>query len=440
MSHDYTKPEFKKLLQKLQEESWQLELLISGFAIFGLFMAFEPIKTSMYEAKNSGQMYTFVISFVALISCSILIFNLLLHVLLRGLWIGALGLRYVSGDIDFDNLKYSPKFTKYLKKKVGSFDKYIATLENYCSVIFAISFLLIFYVLALTFTMITIALIGNFIVDSETLPSWITKGVGPALIIFLMIGMLITFIDFATLGFLKKKKWISKVYFPIYWVFSFITLSFLYRPLVYNFLDNKFGRRLSMILVPFYVLILIASSFKYKHSNYLNVNSSSTEIIANSKNYENLLTDDNEFIEDVVIQSKVITDPYIKVFVKFSEKVENIVFDFNTGLKPEKDLRGLRSNIKINGGSIETRNIDSLKREYLKTFNYIYSVDVDSTNLKSDFILSKGKKDEFGFETFLGIKHLNEGKHLLKVNRLRIIKGDTTKRLVSQIPFWYYKD
>ena len=42
MNQDYNKPEFKKLLQKLQEESWQLELLISGFAIFGLFTAIEP--------------------------------------------------------------------------------------------------------------------------------------------------------------------------------------------------------------------------------------------------------------------------------------------------------------------------------------------------------------------------------------------------------------
>ena len=440
MSQDYTKPEFKKLLQKLQEESWQLELLISGFAIFGLFTAFEPIRTSMYEAKNTGEIYRFVVSFVALISCSILIFNLLLHVLLRGLWIGALGLRYVSGDINFDNLNYSQKFTKYLKKKVGSFDKYIATLENYCSVIFAISFLLIFYVLALTFIMIAIALIGNYIIDSETLPTWITKGVGVVLISFLIFGMFITFIDFATLGYLKKKKWISKIYFPIYWVFSFITLSFLYRPLVYNFLDNKFGRRLSMILVPFYFLIVITSSFKYNYSNYLNTTSSSNDIISNSRNYEDLLTDDNEFIQDVVIQSKVITDPYVKVFVKFSERIENIVFDFNNGLKPEIDRRGLRSDIKINGGRIETRNIDSLKREYLKTFNYIYSVDVDSLNLESEFILAKGKKDEFGFETYVGIKQLTEGKHLLKVNRLRIIKGDTTKRLVSQIPFWYYKD
>ena len=281
MSHDYTKPEFKKLLQKLQEESWQLELLISGFAIFGLFTAYPTIAENVIEAQNNQQIYAFVIYLVAQISCAILIFNLLLHVLLRGLWIGALGLRYVSGDIDYDDLKYSPKFTKYLKKRVGSFDKYISTLEDYCSVIFAISFLLIFYVLALTFTILAIALLANYVLDSDVLPDWISKVVGVLLMVTLVVGMFLTFIDFITLGFLKKKKWISTLYFPIYWIFSFVTLSFLYRPLVYNFLDNKFGRRLSFILVPFYILILMLTTLHYKTSNYIDVNANSSKIIAN---------------------------------------------------------------------------------------------------------------------------------------------------------------
>lgn len=140
MSQDYNKPAFKKLLQKLQEESWQLELLISGFAIFGLINAYEPLKIAIIEATNDRIFYRAIIAQVAWFSCIILLFNLIFHVLLRGLWIGALGLRYVSGDIDYEKLNYSTKFTTYLEKKVGSFDRYIARLENYCSIIFAVSF------------------------------------------------------------------------------------------------------------------------------------------------------------------------------------------------------------------------------------------------------------------------------------------------------------
>jgi hypothetical protein len=439
MSQDYTKPAFKKLLQKLQEESWQLELLISGFAIFGLITIFEPISNSVKEAQNSQQIYKFVISLVAQISCAILIFNLVLHVLLRGLWIGALGLRYVSGDIDYEELNYSEKFTKYLKKRVGSFDRYIGTLENYCSIIFAISFLLIFYVLAITFTIVLIPLIAIYIIDSDWLPGLVSKGIGVPLMILLVIGMIITFIDFVTLGFLKKKKWISKIYFPIYWIFSFVTLSFLYRPLVYNFLDNKFGRRLSLILVPFYLFIFVLISVSYKNSNYINTNANSSDIMANLENYEDQLITNKKFTGAVTIQSKTITDPYLNVFLIFSENIEDRIFNFNPTLKPKDDRRGLHSNIQFNTTSNRSDN-DSLRREYLRTFNTIYSVKIDSMSFSSDFVLSQNFKNELGFETYLNLDSISEGKHLLKVNRLRIRKGDTAQWIVGRIPFWYFKD
>ena len=441
MQNDYTKPEFKKLLHKLQEESWQLELLISGFAIFGLITAIPTITESFTAAQNNHQVYRLVISLVAMISCYILIFNLLLHVLLRGLWIGALGLRYVSGDIDYDSLKYSQKFTKYLKKRVGSFDKYIGTLENYCSVIFAVSFLLIFYVLAITFTILAISLIGSQLIGNDNLPNWLSKGVGITIIMFIIFGMLFTLIDFLTLGYLKKKKWLSTIYFPVYWVFGFITLSFLYRPLVYNFLDNKFGKRLSIALVPFYILIALGTTLRHNVSNILRHDMTSNEYVANNNNYEDLLHDSDGFIDHVAIQSKVISDNYVKVFVLFSENIEDRIFKFNPELEPDEDSRGLRSRITIgNRRRLKRGERDSLRRAYLKTFNDMYSVKIDTIKYDADFILSKSKKDDLGFETYLNTKDLIEGKHILKVNRLRIKKGDTTNLNVSKIPFWYYKD
>ena len=440
MSQDYNNPAFKKLLQKLQEESWQLELLISGFAIFGLFSALPNIEFKVLDAQFSQQIYSFVIYSILWASCAILIFNLMLHVLLRGLWIGALGLRYVSGDIDYDSLKYSPKFTKYLKKRVGSFDKYIATLENYCSVIFAISFLLIFYVLAITFTIVAIALIANYLLDSDDLPGWLSKGVGITVMLFVVFGMFFTLIDFLTLGFLKKKKWISRIYFPIYWVFSFITLSFLYRPLVYNFLDNKFGKRLSFVLVPFYIIITLTLSLRYKTSNYFNVNTTSTEIIANNNNYEDLLTE-TSFIDDVAIQSKVITDAYVKVFVQFNDNIENRMYTYNEGLKPNDDQRGLGSNITFNGGPIiDSRKRDSLRKEYIKTFNDIYYIKIDTMVYKSEFIFASNFQNKPGFESYVPTKNLNEGKHVLRVRRKAIQDQDTTYWNVATIPFWYFKD
>ena len=117
MNNDYKNPAFKKLLDSLQQQSWELELLISGFAIFGLFTAIEPIEKYAAQASSQQNLVNILIYGLALFSCYILLFNLLLHVILRGLWIGALGLRYVSGDIDFEKLNYSEKFKNHLQKK-----------------------------------------------------------------------------------------------------------------------------------------------------------------------------------------------------------------------------------------------------------------------------------------------------------------------------------
>ncbi|WP_228238711.1 hypothetical protein [Allomuricauda sp. M10] len=443
-NNDYNSPSFKKLLDSLQQQSWELELIISGFAIFGLFTAYEPLRLEMLNAENEQHVYRFVAYFILHIASSILLFNLLLHVILRGLWIGALGLRYVSGDIEFDELNYAQRFTNYLKKKIISFDRYIANLENYCSILFAVSFLLIFYVLAMTTIIISIVLVASFVIEGDWLPSKLGKILGAGMMIFIVTGMFLTFVDFLTQGLLKKNKWVAKFYFPIYWVFSFLTLSFLYRPLVYNFLDNKFGKRLILLLAPIYIIILIITSLEYRHSNYLEKDLNSSSVFANKKNYLDMLVEDGDFPGDVVIPSKVITTSYLNVFIPFSEHMEERIFIYNDSLKPKKDRRGLTSGIKINTNwSDEITSLsqkDSIRRVYLNTFNDIYSFQIDTLKIDEDFILTTGMNNLLGFETFLKISDLDEGKHLLRLKRKRKEKDTVVTVTEAAIPFWKFKN
>ncbi|NVK51349.1 MAG: hypothetical protein HWD85_00330 [Flavobacteriaceae bacterium] len=440
MSENYKDKKFQKLLEKLQQESWQLELIISGFAIFGLFTAFPHIKTAFQVAEYDKQIHQFIVYTLLLISCSILLFNLLIHVILRGLWIGALGLRYVSGDIDFERLKYHRKFNNYLKKKIVSFDKFVATLENYCSVLFAISFLLIFYVISCFLIIFSIVGVATYIISNDNLPDTLRTIVGVFLIVFICIGSILVFIDFITQGFLKKKKWLAKIYFPFYWVFSFITLSFLYRPLVYNFLDNKFGKRLSFVLVPVYLIIVGVTSLKYQKSNYLQFDKISSSIKINKRNYEDLLKKDTDFIRVAAIQSKVITAPYIKVFRVYSESLENQIFSYHPSIKPKEDVRGLKSDIIFFNNSNSRKKRDSLTRKYIEVFNEMHQVYIDSTFYKTTFIVSKSSKNKLGFEAYISTKNLTQGKHLLKLIRYKKRKKDTVKLIDVTIPFWYFKD
>jgi hypothetical protein len=255
---------FTEWLEKLQQESWQLELLISGFALFGIWESREILESftnflGVNSPVDSNASIVFKIVSQMLQAAWLVFFtNLLVHVILRGLWIGAIGLRYVSGDIDYDKLKYSDYFNKYFKRKVGGFDEYIERLEKICSSIFAYTFLLFFIFLSLAFFIIFWILLGallNYLFDSESSLFSLT------LIINTVFGLLafFVFIDFITLGLFKKIKGksFSKVYGYIYRFYSFITLSFIYRPLLYNFLDTKYTRRLFWFSIPYLLLLTL---------------------------------------------------------------------------------------------------------------------------------------------------------------------------------------
>jgi hypothetical protein len=452
MSKDHNNSAFKELLDRLQQESWQLELLISGFAIFGLFSGLEPIAIKFDIAQHDKKIVDTFLWSAALVSCWILIANLMIHVVLRGLWIGALGLRYVSGDIDYEELRYSKRFTKYLQRKIGSFDKYIATLENYCSVVFAVSFIFIFYFLTsfafiILLLLITIGLMSN---DIEGIWGRILEWTGIILILFTVLGMLLTFIDFITQGFLKRKRWTSFIYLPIYKVFSRVTLSFLYRPLVYNFLDNKFGRRLSWILVPTYIGIVYLFSYYYNDSNYLKADLDSSKTFANYGNYEDLMSKENDFIDVAAIPSKVITDPYLKIFMVFEERLESRLFWYNPDLKPETSRIGYITDVTFFSDGIskkEREKRDSLRSVYFKTFHEFYKIYINGKKYEAEFVGTSNNYKKLGFETYIDIDTLPKGKHLLQITRKSVRtneidgvkKKDTIDSPIISIPFWKFK-
>lgn len=263
---------FSEWLEKLQQESWQLELLISGFALYGIFDS----RTALDDYDNYMDLsgwdsitpYLGVLQVVLHVGWVIFFVNLLVHVILRGLWIGAIGLRYISGEIDYAKLNYSAAFTEYLQKKIGSYDQFIERLEKICSVLFAYTFLLFLMFLSLILFGAFFGLGAQIVTAIAGDSAMVDTFIGFGLITYLLLG-LIVFIDFITLGVFKKinETVVAKVYKVLYRFFSTITLSFLYRPLLYNFIDHKYTRRLFYFSIP-YILLIISAKHLFSHNNY----------------------------------------------------------------------------------------------------------------------------------------------------------------------------
>lgn len=253
---------FSQWLEKLQQESWQLELLISGFALYGIWASREVIQNvNDYIVLNQPDLIISGLaertSTILEVGWTIFFINLLTHVIFRGFWIGTIGLRYVSGEIDYDSLNYSKVLTEYLRRKVGSFDDFIEKLEKFCSVLFAYTFLLFFITLSVILYSVwfnALAVLLFKVLEFRETDMWATV----ALFVYLGMGMFIM-IDFLTFGVFKriKEKRFSKVYKYFYIMASVITFSFLYRPLLYNFLDDKYTKRLIWISVPYFLLVIL---------------------------------------------------------------------------------------------------------------------------------------------------------------------------------------
>lgn len=327
---------FSEWLEKLQQESWQLELLISGFALFGIWESRDILESfiGFLDVNRPVQSNASTVLKVAalMLQGAWLVFftNLLIHVIMRGLWIGAVGLRYVSGDIDYDKLKYSEYFSNYFKNKVGGFDDYIERLEKICSSIFAYTFLLFFIFLSLGFFIIfwilMVAVLNYLFSADNSSPSAIS------IVVNTVFGFLafFVFIDFITLGLFKKIKGksFSKVYGFIYKFYSFITLSFIYRPLLYNFLDTKYTRRLFWFSIPYLLLLtLVLPNFILEANPHFPEQSGNGNFISKhfivSNNYDDLreknLTISNsrrERIRMISLSNYEITANYASVFIR----------------------------------------------------------------------------------------------------------------------------
>lgn len=362
---------FSEWLEKLQQESWQLELLISGFAILGLFSFRNYLDEVASEIINSGEELSVIVLILLLMvlygGTVIFIINLLIHILVRGLWIGAIGLRYVSGDIEYDKLKYNDRFLTYFKRTVGSFDSYIEKLEKFASVIFSYTFLLFFmflsFFLFLIVMLVTMGLFTHFFKVETGASGNLSMTMKPALFVLaichLVCGALVA-IDFVTLGLLKriKQRHFSFVYFWIFRYVSFISLSFLWRPLLLNFLDAKFTKTLFILAIPYIVFIsafvpsfvLIGSAY-YPELEHVK-NPTKYGSVFNKHMYNPIFYDDeldkfpdqSDRIGLFSIPSKRVSGPLFEVFIKRHGSDEKLVPRMDSTLVPIRN-KGLVNRI-----------------------------------------------------------------------------------------------
>ncbi len=460
--------ELTSWLEQLQQNSWNLELIISGFSLFLLFQAQKGITylegyISMYSnyAPEIDFFLSFVPSFLT-ICISLFKINLVVHVFLRGLWIGTIGLRYVSQGIEIKQLGYAKKFHDFLDEELtGKYDDYIDGLERISSLIFAYTYLLVYYVFSLFAWVIFIALIVFFIplllvqgtVDPENLKFLIENKVGSFLIWSLYSGLIFTiffcvslliFLDFITCGYLKKIKWLSHIYYPCYRFFGFITFSKWIRPILYNFLDDKLGKKFIYVapiyIIAFFVLnVFVGESFLMKKSFFPEMGNKETQTDYQWMKQKYYMSDvDMNSAESVMnkswsstrIGSDLIENNILPIFYKYDPSQRRYL-EFCDSVKMYQEIPNMPE--------------IAFQSKYELNYNYIIQqinenmvVEIDSTVVKAEFdFYTFPHTNERGIFSYVNLDSIPDGKRRIKVYRK--VRNDRRSRKefkTAGIPFW----
>ena len=125
----------------------------------------------------------------------------------------------------------------------------------------------------------------------------------------MLIAGFLGFIDFVTLGFFKRFKWISKIYWPIYRLVGVLTLARFYRPIYYILVSNISRWKIALAIAAFAMISFWSignNQSQYAGEDFSQINLWSDNIETGA--FTGYYDDQNDNIKSVVasIQSDVI--------------------------------------------------------------------------------------------------------------------------------------
>lgn len=441
---------FTQWLDHLQQESWQLEMIISGLSlalIAGVYDNVEALSAASVQWRASSDIASYLsnLPIVIFLGWFFLLINLCIHLLLRGLWIATLGLRYVSGDIDYHKLGYNEKFSGFLKRRIGDFDSYIERLEKLCSSIFAFTFLIIF---SITSFMLFITIVGffsnilsNFIVylgdfsPDRSFRKYIS-------IPFFLMG-LIYFIDFISLGWFKKRKKYFGWYMPVYRLVSWLTLANIYRPIYHNFADNKFGRIFAYLLIPYIVIFVVFFSFYIETHKYLAEDRA--DLYSFGRNdYDDKIeeADINRFLSHASIPSPYVKNGFLEIYLPYVPVRDDKVLDSICEHREMMKNLGIESSIYLgfsegqDSADIENKKWEEEAAYSLDCLQKLWRISVnDSIIAEPDYLLIS-KTNKKGLKAVLDVDYAERGHHILKLERQYLKDEKLNYKLDEIIHFW----
>jgi hypothetical protein len=419
-------PEGGNWLRRLQEGSWEPEILISGIVLYGLFQI-PPLvdQLNFYLEHYGGMIFSrgSVNDNVAMllhISTAWLIFGFISHLLFRSVWAAFVGLSYVYQDGPRpDKLKYPARFQNRLNRQ-RDFKPQIIKLEKVCSTLFSLSFLLFMNIVGLVFC---------FLVISSLIALWLHFF--PEATDFSLLNIILTsvlglyLVDYITLGLPKRIPYFNRLYYPVYRVLSLLTLAPLYRSIYYTLVSHHQRWKVILGIVLFVgisSLVALNANSPLELGNNLSLRPFSRDkVIMFHGHYRDLAGEDYSI--EISLPSRQVDGPVLEAFVVHRTRYEE------QEIMPACGYEALKDDPHISQ--------DSLKMSCLRQF-YNLGIDGEMVEAKQYYHQHQTTQQD-GLLSYVDISNLSRGLHTLELYYQDYDKEQDTSVAVRQAQVEFYK-
>lgn len=414
-------------LTELQQKSWEPEILLSGIVLYGLFKTPDLLDEFLAFAKlNLYDQYTDLDNLIALFKIALywLTLGLILHLISRGIWVGMIGLSYTFPDgINRSRLKLSRKFEDKING-IPAIDQIIINLEKLCSSLFSISFMMFMMIIGGYFFMLVtliVPLVGLDIIIGRPNRTETIETIAEFYAITILVIGSIGLLDFVTLGFFKRFRWLAKIYYPMYRVISFLTFARYYRPIYYTIVSNynkwKIGVSLAIfVFSSFFMLGVVSDSDPIPNHSWTRI--SLWNNLSGTTAFSGYYDDQNDDFHSVraQIQSDIISGNTIRLFV-----VSRV---------------GLEDSIKKHCNYDSLIQLDT-GRQYveLHCVSSFYQVTIDDKPIENLIwkFHYKQSTDQRGILAYIDVTDLPRGNYALK---LKAPESMYRRNTMAEIPFY----
>jgi hypothetical protein len=416
----------KTWLQKLKEESWEAELVISTIAIFGTLQLFKVVDWGTFalidQLHPDQYMAAYGILFCCLLGISILVTMFVIHFLLRTYWVGLVGLNSVFPDYSVEDSVYSEIYTKKLISILPKVEHTIEDIDDLSSVIFSAAFFMLGIYLYLPLIAFLYLLLYNYL--SAYVPPNLLLIPFYLLTAFVLFQTVFSFI--ANLKMYKQNERVQTWYFEIVKYGSILMLGPLYKYLlqITMLFTSNFKKKTGLIGL---IILFITVGFTVTIFQFLN---SKMPYLVNqeyfydeTKVYNGYYASKAEaetFLLAPQIDSDIIESKMMQLFIP--------VYDYET-----KMHKGLCGSFEADEESTREERRKAKKAWFLNCYTKYNQVFLNEKGVATEFMKYElPETGQFGILTYIDLELAKKGK-----NELKIIKYLDGEEREWKIPFQY---